>query len=225
MARTEGFTVIGEESLHDQGFIVVVSMPGTAEHFTKSFEDSATIGRAKESDIELAHPLVSRRHAEVAVSGDGFRIWDLGSSNGTTVNGKVIRDSALELDGEVNLQIGPYLLAVSRHITGENETILLDRRAATRLTLDSGIHTLLLDGKPVIERLSVLEFRLLDALQGTAPNVIENQALGDQVWGANEWDVYMLHNLIRRVRRKLEDIGAPAESLLVSVPGVGYRLA
>jgi DNA-binding response OmpR family regulator len=34
----------------------------------------------------------------------------------------------------------------------------------------------------------------------------------------------MLHNLVRRVRRKLEVQGLPAEELIVSVPGSGYRV-
>jgi hypothetical protein len=34
----------------------------------------------------------------------------------------------------------------------------------------------------------------------------------------------MLHNLVRRVRRKLEQRGLPADDLIVSVPGSGYRV-
>ncbi len=44
------------------------------------------IGRDEGMDIELADPVVSRRHAEVFPGPDGFYIRDLGSSNGVTVN-------------------------------------------------------------------------------------------------------------------------------------------
>ena len=49
--------------------------------------------------------------------------------------------------------------------------------------------------------------------------------MGDSVWGDGQWDTYMLHSLVRRVRRKLEQQGAPAEDLVVTVRGAGYRLA
>ncbi len=44
------------------------------------------VGRDQGMDIELADPVVSRRHAEISTGPDGFYIRDLGSSNGVTVN-------------------------------------------------------------------------------------------------------------------------------------------
>jgi adenylate cyclase len=45
------------------------------------------VGRAVISDVPVYDPTVSRRHAELAVSEDGLQVRDLGSSNGTFVNG------------------------------------------------------------------------------------------------------------------------------------------
>ena len=59
----------------------------------------ATIGRANECEIRLADTSVSRRHAEVRATGDGWAIADLGSTNGTKVNGAVITDRRLK-DGD-----------------------------------------------------------------------------------------------------------------------------
>ena len=50
-------------------------------------EEPIIMGRAPECDIELADATVSRRHAEVVRDGDAWFIRDLGSSNGTKVNG------------------------------------------------------------------------------------------------------------------------------------------
>src|SRR3712207_8041926 len=41
-------------------------------------------------DIVLSDPNVSRHHAEVRPSGDGFEVADLGSTNGTRVNGVTV---------------------------------------------------------------------------------------------------------------------------------------
>ena len=48
---------------------------------------SSSIGRLPECDITLDDPNVSRRHAEIRPRGDGFVLVDLGSTNGTRVNG------------------------------------------------------------------------------------------------------------------------------------------
>src|SRR3954447_9990048 len=45
------------------------------------------VGRAPKSDIPIIDPTISRRHAELESSETGFTIRDLGSSNGTFVNG------------------------------------------------------------------------------------------------------------------------------------------
>jgi hypothetical protein len=206
-------------------FVVVVTLPGTAEHFTLTCSGPAVVGRSDGCDIQLAHPLVSRRHAEVSPEADGrFLVRDLGSRNGTTVNGQVLLDAHSVVEGEVNLQVGPYLLRLMPPAQAEGTTILDVPQRETRLALDRGVRAVLLDGKVVIERLSVLEYRLLDALASASPKLVENKMLGDAVWGGDQWDVYMLHNLIRRIRRKLEDVGAPADELIATVPGVGYRL-
>ena len=54
------------------------------------------IGRSEESQIVIAKPGVSRKHALIIASADGFTIRDLGTQNGTFVNGKRIADHPLK---------------------------------------------------------------------------------------------------------------------------------
>lgn len=58
-----------------------------------------TIGRAETCDICLPDPSVSRRHAEIRKIGSTFVLTDLGSTNGTMVNGARIAERALT-DGD-----------------------------------------------------------------------------------------------------------------------------
>jgi adenylate cyclase len=58
------------------------------------------VGRAVTSDIPVYDPTVSRRHAELALRDEGVRVVDLGSSNGTFVNGSRITDAVVG-DGDV----------------------------------------------------------------------------------------------------------------------------
>jgi len=48
------------------------------------------IGRAPESHLVLAHPFISRRHAEITVEDNNFVVRDLGSRHGTYVNGQPV---------------------------------------------------------------------------------------------------------------------------------------
>jgi FHA domain-containing protein/uncharacterized protein DUF1707 len=57
-------------------------------------EGSVTLGRSRSCDCVLAEPSVSRRHAELRREGARWLIRDLGSRNGTRVNGVRILDEA-----------------------------------------------------------------------------------------------------------------------------------
>ena len=61
--------------------------------------DSVSIGRLDTCDLVLNDPTVSRNHAEVRREGDGFEVIDLGSRNGTRVNGYGITRQRL-VDGD-----------------------------------------------------------------------------------------------------------------------------
>lgn len=69
---------------------------------------SATIGRAEESDWQLKDDGTSSRHARLdRTQGGGISITDLGSTNGTYVNGqKLARDVPLVLSGKETIRIG-----------------------------------------------------------------------------------------------------------------------
>lgn len=60
-----------------------------------------TIGRSPDATIVLGDPNVSRRHAEIRPAGDGFAVVDLGSTNGTRVNGERIVERSLRDRDEV----------------------------------------------------------------------------------------------------------------------------
>jgi hypothetical protein len=55
----------------------------------------ATLGRSREADIMLPDTTVSRRHCRIAWAESAYRLEDLGSSNGTCVNGSIVRSAAL----------------------------------------------------------------------------------------------------------------------------------
>lgn len=62
---------------------------------------SATIGRGTHADIVIADESVSREHAAVRVDGQTVVLEDLGSSNGTTVNGEEITSARRLAPGDI----------------------------------------------------------------------------------------------------------------------------
>lgn len=60
-----------------------------------------TLGRTQDNDILMMDFAISRLHAEVEIRGEDYYLKDMGSSNGTFVNGNLIDDRGLLLqDGD-----------------------------------------------------------------------------------------------------------------------------
>ena len=74
--------------------------------------EAKVIGRRSECTIQLLHKSVSRKHAEVSLSGNEVGLLnDLGSSNGTCVNGNRVTGSSSLKAGDV-VQLGQVVLDV-----------------------------------------------------------------------------------------------------------------
>jgi hypothetical protein len=63
-------------------------------------DEPAVIGRMPDCAVPLSDPQASRRHAEIRRDDFGFKVVDLGSTNGTQVNGVVVKEHSLN-DGDV----------------------------------------------------------------------------------------------------------------------------
>ena len=80
------------------------------------------VGRAVTSDIPIYDPTISRRHAEITLTDAGVRIKDLGSSNGTFLNGAKVTDGdAAENDvvtfGKVAFKVVPITAPARAAVT------------------------------------------------------------------------------------------------------------
>jgi pSer/pThr/pTyr-binding forkhead associated (FHA) protein len=60
-----------------------------------------TIGRSQENDIVVSDPNVSRRHARLSRADNGFVVEDLGSTNGTLLDGAPIDRERIESGDEL----------------------------------------------------------------------------------------------------------------------------
>ena len=87
--------------------LVVQRGPGAGSRYLLD-SDLSTVGRHPESDIFLDDITVSRRHVEFRRQDGSFRVHDVGSLNGTYVNGDRVDDAELQNGDEV--RIGKFRL-------------------------------------------------------------------------------------------------------------------
>lgn len=92
--------------------LVLLSGPGTGKVYP--LDETLKIGKAPENDVVIDHPTVSRAHLVLRRQGDQFIVQDLGSTNGTFIDGAQVREAylrpgALLEVGDVQLRFQPQL--------------------------------------------------------------------------------------------------------------------
>jgi pSer/pThr/pTyr-binding forkhead associated (FHA) protein len=84
--------------------------------------DEVILGRLPECDIQLQSNMVSRRHARVFRQGNNYLLEDLGSGNGSYLNGKRITEPT-KLRHDDRVKFGPVLLRFESDSQGENSSV------------------------------------------------------------------------------------------------------
>jgi pSer/pThr/pTyr-binding forkhead associated (FHA) protein len=95
--------------LSNEAFLKVVSGPLQGKNFPLTRSEPLTIGR-NQGGLKLDEPLVSSTHARILFRDDGWVLQDLGSTNGTMVDGRLIRECSLRPGAEI--AIGSYRLVL-----------------------------------------------------------------------------------------------------------------
>jgi len=96
-------------------FLVVLS--GKQEGKVLTVEKDGVLGREPTVDYPIDDPTVSRRHAEILRAPDGWRIRDLGSANGTELNGARLIGDRLLREGDV-VGLGRATLVFNAQVAG-----------------------------------------------------------------------------------------------------------
>ncbi|MGD9933876.1 MAG: FHA domain-containing protein [Dehalococcoidia bacterium] len=102
---------------------LAVTRAGTVDEY--EVDGPVYVGRATDNHVVLDGPAVSRRHARFDRVGDDVRIADLGSANGTTVNGQAIDPRVITAltDGDVVL-IGGFAIRAVESRAGTATVVL-----------------------------------------------------------------------------------------------------
>jgi cardiolipin synthase A/B len=82
-----------------RGFVVISRTDALVRHALR--EGNTTIGRSEENDIVVADALVSRHHARITLAEGACTLADLGTANGTFVNGERVEGHRKLAPGDV----------------------------------------------------------------------------------------------------------------------------
>jgi hypothetical protein len=195
---------------------------------------SVIAGNSDAVDLRIDNRFVSRRHFQVRFETDVFYISDLGSTNGTYLNGTRLppQEEHILRDGDrVGLAVDKVIIVFSE----PSKTVRIDTaviRAATKgqvapdLVVDSGSRDVSIMGQRLSPPLSKKEFDVLELLYRERGNAVSRDAIAKAGWPERpDGDVTPeeIDQYIRRLRRRIEEDPSKPR-LIVTLRGHGYRI-
>jgi hypothetical protein len=186
-------------------------------------EGVTTIGRGAECEIVIAADHVSRRHAQVSCDGEEYTLHDLGSKNGTFLNGARLAQPQSLHDGDLIALAGRTDPALVFEVAAETITVYPEAAGDEGIRIDPRTAEVWLRGR--LLQLTAKEYQALALLHRADGGLVTKQALATGVWPEIEGMVSddSIEQLIARLRRKIEETPERPRSL-VTVRGLGYRL-
>ncbi len=93
---------------------IEISGPQTEQTYVLP-EGATTIGRQPTNNLVFVHPLVSRKHAEIVVTGNTCELKDLGSTHGTQLNHETIEaETAVILESDDVIEVGAFRMVYKK---------------------------------------------------------------------------------------------------------------
>jgi DNA-binding response OmpR family regulator len=183
------------------------------------------LGRSEECDIHLPARAVSRRHAQITQTDRGYILRDLGSKNGTFVNGQEVEGSRVLHDGdEVQIALAVRLLFVGAEATAPLEIRASVLRRAG-LLLDAAERRVWIGSRDVTPPLSPAQFALLQVLYEAEGRVVSREEILSAVWSdaaAEGVSDQAIDALVRRLRERLSKFDEDHQ-YVETVRGHGFR--
>ncbi len=216
MSKTPDAVFVVETGISDTDYIP----------FTKSY---CVLGRSPDVDITIDNPFVSLRHCQVHRKNNSFYISDLGSKNGTYVNGVPLQGSEekeLKHDDLIGFAIDQVTCRF-RYSTSETVTLKLPGTSpVSGLRVDSGPREIYVDGVLVTPSPSRKEFDVLELLYKHRGDAVSRDDIVQAGWPEREdGDVgnQEIEQCIRRIRRHIEPDPKDPQ-YVVTVRGFGFKV-
>ena len=184
------------------------------------------VGRGEDCEVVLPDRQVSRRHFRIVRDEDGYSVEDLGSKNGTYVNGAAVRGSVQLQDGdEIQVALSVRLLFVGAEATLPLTQEML-KVAQPGLRLNKSQRQVWVNGVVLDPPLSLSQYRLLEILWEHKGKIVTREEVIAAVWPESDEagiTEQAIDALVRRLRDRLAEVDRDHE-YLVTVRGHGFRL-
>lgn len=92
-------------------FVIAVSRPGFRSAHATFEQPELVVGRSRACEVRLPDDHVSKAHCRLMAINGGALLVDLGSRNGTAVNGALVRAPTF-VTAEDQVRVGPYFLTI-----------------------------------------------------------------------------------------------------------------
>ena len=185
---------------------------------------SSIIGRDAHSDVQIDDRQVSRQHAELNRTPQGYTIRDMGSKNGTFLNGEPVSGEPRSV--RTGDEIGIALCAKLTFIEDDATAPVIPVQRTAGLEMDFAAKRVWVNDQEIIPPLSVAQYTLLELLYRNAGNVVSRDKVVETVWSAEEAEgvsEQAIDALARRLRERIAEID-PDNKLFETVRGYGFRL-
>ncbi|NLZ26832.1 MAG: FHA domain-containing protein [Chloroflexi bacterium] len=187
--------------------------------------DTLVIGRDASCDVVIPDRQVSRRHARITKSGAIVMLEDLGSKNGTYLNGQPLTEprQLVEAD-EITVAFTQNFLFLSSDATMPLSGIPPELMSAFRLRLDESSKRVWVRGVELDPPLSTQQYNLLALLYQKTGEVVSREDLINAVWEEDtRWVTEQAFDaLVRRLRDRLAQLDSDYD-YIVTVRGHGLR--
>jgi len=182
------------------------------------------LGRESTCDVVIADRQVSRFHARLTPAADGTMVEDLGSKNGTHLNGSPLTSPMMLKDGD-KLQVS--FVQEFQFFTSDATMPLTEGAGRPgRLMMEHKSRSVWVNQKQLVPPLSAQQFKLLWLLYENQGQVISRPELVEAVWGEEQAagvSDQALDALIRRLRDRIAELDSKHQ-YIDTVRGHGVRL-
>jgi sigma-B regulation protein RsbU (phosphoserine phosphatase) len=114
--------------------MIPIEIVWEGENHKFTLEDGEqTVGRSSENDVQIAMARVSKRHAAIRVEGEKLFVRDLGSRNGTELNGKPVGETWLEVPSGSLVSFAGALMRRASPATTAAHRLLGDHQVSASL--------------------------------------------------------------------------------------------
>jgi pSer/pThr/pTyr-binding forkhead associated (FHA) protein len=182
------------------------------------------VGRGDDCHVLIDDRQASRHHARITQTEDGYVLEDLGSKNGTFLNGQLLTAPMVLKDGdEIGIAFAAKLAFVD---AGATAPLLFEEESGPVLRMDTDAKRVWVTGKELDPPLSLAQYRLLELLYESRSRVVSREEVISAVWAEDEAEgvsEQAIDALARRLRERIAEAD-PNHQYVVTVRGHGFRL-